>query len=112
PHPDLYASLAGLLAALDSGEWAQSYVVWECDLLAGLGFGLDLGSCAATGANDDLAYVSPRTGRAVSREAGLPYHDKLLPLPRFLWRRASASQAEIVAGLALPTYFLLEHSLG
>src|SRR5260370_32148610 len=71
PHPDLYAALAGLLAAFDSGAWAQSYVVWECDLLAGLGFGLDLGSCAATGANDDLAYVSPRTGRAVSPEAGV-----------------------------------------
>src|SRR6266852_8183265 len=59
PHPDLYVSLAGLLEALDSGEWTQSYVAWECDLLAGLGFGLDLGSCAATGASDDLAYVSP-----------------------------------------------------
>src|SRR5271155_2495775 len=49
PHRDLYASLAALLGALDSGEWGQSYVAWECDLLAGLGFGLDLGSCAATG---------------------------------------------------------------
>ncbi len=111
PHGDLYGSLAGLLDALDSDEWAQSYVAWECDLLTGLGFGLDLGSCAATGASDDLAYVSPRTGRAVSRGAGLPYHDKLLPLPGFLWRRASASQAEIVAGLALTQYFLLHHVL-
>src|SRR5712691_8000053 len=80
----LLAALPGLLGALDSGEWAQSYVAWECDLLAGLGFGLDLGSCAATGASDDLAYVSPRSGRAVSRTAGLPYHDTLLPLPGFL----------------------------
>src|SRR6266478_4531763 len=111
PHADLYASLAGLLNALDSGEWAQSYVVWECDLLAGLGFGLDLGRCAATGANDDLAYVSPRTGRAVSRAAGQPYHDKLLPLPGFLWREVPASRAEIVAGLALTQYFLLHHVL-
>jgi DNA repair protein RecO (recombination protein O) len=111
PHANLYASLAGLLNALDSGEWAQSYVAWECDLLAGLGFGLDLGRCAATGASDDLAYVSPRSGRAVSRAAGLPYHDKLLPLPGFLWREAPASQAEIVAGLALTQYFLLHHVL-
>src|SRR5947207_10347463 len=109
PHGDLYASLAGLLAALDSGEWAQSYVAWECDLLAGLGFGLDLGSCAATGANADLAYVSPRTGRAVSRAAGLPYHDKLLPLPGFLWRRAPAEPDDIVAGLVLTRHFLLHH---
>src|SRR6266404_5000801 len=65
PHRDLYASLAGLLEALDSGPWAQSYVAWECDLLAALGFGLDLASCAATGASDDLAYVSPRSGSAV-----------------------------------------------
>ena len=111
PHGDLYASLAGLLEALDSGEWAQSYVAWECDLLAGLGFGLDLGSCAATGASDDLAYVSPRTGRAVSRAAGMPYHDKLLSLPGFLWREVPASRAEIVAGLALTQYFLLHHVL-
>jgi len=111
PHGDLYASLAGLLAALDSGEWAQTYVAWECDLLTGLGFGLDLGSCAATGASDDLAYVSPRTGRAVSRAAGMPYHDKLLPLPGFLWREVPGSRAEIVAGLALTQYFLLHHVL-
>jgi DNA repair protein RecO (recombination protein O) len=111
PHGNLYAALAGLLGALDSDEWAQSYVAWECDLLAGLGFGLDLGSCAATGAIDDLAYVSPRSGRAVSREAGLPYHDKLLPLPGFLWRAGTANQAEIVDGLVLTQYFLLHHVL-
>jgi DNA repair protein RecO (recombination protein O) len=118
PHADLYRSFAGLLGALDSaGGWAPSYVVWECDLLAGLGFGLDLGSCAATGARDDLAYVSPRSGRAVSRTAGAPYHDKLLPLPGFLWRDTPASQQEpvgqqdIVAGLALTGYFLMHHVL-
>ncbi len=81
----------GCWTALDSEPlWAQSYVAWECDLLAGLGFGLDLACCAATGATDDLAYVSPRSGRAVSRDAGRPYHDKLLPLPDFLWREAPA----------------------
>ena len=111
-HGDLYASLAGLLETLDSApDWAKSYVAWECDLLAGLGFGLDLGSCAVTGASDDLAYVSPRTGRAVSRAAGMPYHDKLLPLPGFLWREGAASRADIVAGLALTQYFLLRHVL-
>jgi DNA repair protein RecO (recombination protein O) len=99
------------LDALDSGDWAQSYVAWECELLAGLGFGLDLTRCAATGATDDLAYVSPRSGRAVSRAAGLPYHDKLLTLPGFLWREAPASRAEIVAGLDLTKYFLVHHVL-
>jgi DNA repair protein RecO (recombination protein O) len=120
PHGDLYRSFAGLLDALDSAPglasfWAQFYVVWECDLLAGLGFGLDLASCAATGALDDLAYVSPRSGRAVSRTAGAPYHDKLLPLPGFLWRETPADQPasrpDIVAGLALTGYFLLRHVL-
>ncbi len=76
-----------------------------------MGFGLDLTRCAATGTSDDLAYVSPRSGRAVSRAAGMPYHDKLLPLPGFLWREVPANQAEIVAGLALTQYFLFHHML-
>ncbi|HLY47525.1 MAG TPA: DNA repair protein RecO [Stellaceae bacterium] len=112
PHPALYGSLAALLGALDSPDgWATIYVAWECGLLAALGFGLDLASCAATGTNQDLAYVSPRSGRAVSREAGRPYHDKLLPLPEFLWREGTASAADIVAGLALTGHFLLHHLL-
>jgi DNA repair protein RecO (recombination protein O) len=112
PHADLYAAFAGLLAALDSpGGWAAAYVRWECRLLAALGFGLDLGHCAATGSSQNLAYVSPRSGRAVSREAGLPYRDKLLPLPEFLWRAASAGPADIVAGLSLTGHFLRNHVL-
>src|SRR5260370_585266 len=80
----------------DSGEgWEQSYVAWECGLPTALGFGLDLGRCAVTGTSEDLAYVSPRTGRAVSRSAGTPYHDKLLPLPGFLWREAPATRPDI-----------------
>jgi DNA repair protein RecO (recombination protein O) len=129
PQGELYASFAGLLGALDSAlrsapglvnSWVLSYVVWECDLLRGLGFGLDLGRCAATGATHDLAYVSPRSGRAVSRTAGAPYHDKLLPLPDFLHRDMPpgepggelVGQSEIVAGLTLTGYFLLHHVLG
>jgi DNA repair protein RecO (recombination protein O) len=95
----------------DSGlDWAVVYVAWECVLLASLGFGLDLTRCAATGSAHDLAYVSPRSGRAVSREAGRPYHDKLLPLPGFLWREAAPATAEdIVDGLATTRHFLLHH---
>jgi DNA repair protein RecO (recombination protein O) len=112
PHADVFASFAGLLDALDSGrEWPLHYVSWERDLLASLGFGLDLSRCAATGATADLAYVSPRTGRAVSREAGRPYHDKLLPLPAFLWCAADADRPQIVAGLELTGHFLLHHVL-
>ena len=112
PNAELYEAFAALLAALDSASsWPQCYVAWECGLLAALGFGLDLGHCAVTGAADDLAYVSPRTGRAVSRAAGAAYRDKLLPLPDFLWRDAPARGGDIVAGLALTRHFLLHHLL-
>jgi len=110
PHPDVFASFAALLAALDSAtDWPVRYVGWERDLLAALGFGLNLTRCALTGATTDLAYVSPRTGRAVSREAGLPYRDKLLVLPNFLWRDASADGGEIILGLGLTEHFLMHH---
>jgi DNA repair protein RecO (recombination protein O) len=111
PHRDVYDAFAALVVALDSAEWAQYYVAWERDLLAALGFGLDLSRCAVTGHNQDLAFVSPRTGRAVTREAAEPYRDKLLPLPEFLCRQAAATQSDIVAGLNLTGYFLDRHVL-
>jgi len=112
PHADVFAGLAALLGALDSAaDWPARYVEWECALLAALGFGLDLTRCAATGVTADLAYVSPRSGRAVSRLAGRPYHDKLLPLPDFLWTDVVADAAQIAAGMRLTEYFLLHHVL-
>ncbi|MBV9860153.1 MAG: DNA repair protein RecO [Alphaproteobacteria bacterium] len=112
PHGDIFAAFAELLAALDSGtDWPERTVVWEIRLLAALGFGLDLSQCTVTGATADLAYVSPRTGRAVCRAAGRPYHDKLLQLPEFLWRSATAKRADVVAGLRLTEYFLTQHLL-
>lgn len=90
PHPDLFVSLDALMIALDDEGWAETYARWEVGLLAELGFGLDLTACAATGVTEDLRYVSPRTGRAVSAEAGLPYHEKLLSLPSFLTDRGNA----------------------
>src|SRR5579864_5373083 len=111
PHGDVYQGFAGLIEALDSRDWARRYVTRECTLLGALGYGLDLTSCAATGANDDLAYVSPRSGRAVSRSAGMPYHDKLLALPDFLWRDTPPDRTDIVAGLALTGHFLHHHLL-
>jgi DNA repair protein RecO (recombination protein O) len=110
PHPDVFASFESLLDALDSAtDWPARYVGWERDLLAALGFGLDLGCCAVTGATTDLAYVSPRTGRAVSRAAGLPYHDKLLALPEFLWRSEPADRDQIALGMTLTGHFLVRH---
>jgi DNA repair protein RecO (recombination protein O) len=111
PHRDIYEAFATLIGDLDSRDWAQHYVVWERDLLAALGFGLDLSRCAVIGHNQDLAFVSPRTGRAVSREAAEPYRDKLLPLPEFLWRDTPAARPDIIAGLHLTGYFLDRHVL-
>ena len=114
PYPQVYGALGHLLDALEASErWAETVVRWELVLLRELGFGLDLTSCAATGAVEDLAYVSPRSGRAVSREAAAPYRDKLLRLPPFLARpeddATSAATADIVAGLRLTGWFLEKH---
>jgi DNA repair protein RecO (recombination protein O) len=110
PHRNVYLSLARLIEALDSDvDWPARYVRWEQDLLGALGFGLDFGRCPAPGETADLAYVSPRTGRAVSRTAGLPHHDKLLRLPEFLWRDAPADEAQLVVGMILTGHFLAHH---
>lgn len=110
PHPELYRSLSGLLEALESPGWGAAYVRWELSLLAELGFGLDLGSCAATGANDELAWVSPNSGRAVSLSAGEPWRDRLLPLPAFLSPAGGPADAGAVAdGLRLAGWFLERH---
>ncbi|MPY71463.1 MAG: DNA repair protein RecO [Alphaproteobacteria bacterium] len=114
PHPALFEGLAGLLAALPHPGWAAAYVRWELALLTELGFGLDLGSCAATGAAEGLTYVSPRSGRAVSAAAGEAWRDRLLPLPGFLTQGPSQETTAntIADGLRLTGYFLARHALG
>jgi len=77
--------------------------------LSELGFGLDLTSCAGGGAADDLAYVSPKTGRAVSRAAAAPYIERLLPLPGFLVGRTENDPQAIGQGLTLTAHFLARH---
>lgn len=107
PHPKVYDDLAGLLAALPDADWPSAYVRWELALLADLGFGLDLSACAATGRNDQLAYVSPKSGRAVSLAAGEPYRQKLLELPAFVLSPGAVGGPEDIArGLKLTGYFL------
>ena len=100
-----------MLDWLDDPVVAGALIVrFELRMLEELGFGLDLERCAATGTNDDLAYVSPKTGRAVSRSAGEPYRDRLLALPRFLYeRQADAGPEEIIAAFRLTGYFLARH---
>lgn len=116
PHETIFDAAAILLDAVASGEfshWGPLYVRWELGVLDALGFGLDLTQCAATGATNDLRYVSPKSGRAVSGTAGEPYRERLFELPAFLLasRDASASMAEIAAGLRLTAYFLLDRVL-
>lgn len=109
PHPALYTALSAILDDLGEPLAAGELVVrFELVMLAELGFGLDLSHCAATGRKDDLAFVSPKTGRAVSLSAGEPYRDRLLPLPRFLAARDEGppSQGDLAASFGLTRYFL------
>ncbi|MDA7948273.1 MAG: DNA repair protein RecO [Hyphomicrobiaceae bacterium] len=110
PHQPLYDVTKLVLEAFSEGEhWPALLVRWEFALLDELGFGLDLDECAATGTTEDLIYVSPKTGRAVSRGAGAPYADKLLALPAFLLPGngggASPSDRDVADGFALTSYF-------
>jgi DNA repair protein RecO (recombination protein O) len=109
PHPAAHAALLALLDALPAESWPSVYVHWELALLRDLGFGLDLTSCAATGVNDGLAYVSPKSGRAVSLVAGQPYRDKLLVLPRFLAEGGEGDRQAVLDGLKLTGFFLDRH---
>jgi len=108
PHPNLYEISLFVLSFLDDdGIWPALFVRWELALLAELGFGLQLSACAG-GGNDDLVYVSPKSGRAVSASAGEPYKDRLLRLPAFLVadRAHGVTARDIHDGLALTGYFL------
>jgi DNA repair protein RecO (recombination protein O) len=115
PHPDLFAGFARLLEALaaegaDGPTWLRRYVLWEAELLAGLGFGLDLKSCAVTGDTQSLSFVSPRTGRAVAKDAARGYEQRLLALPPFLIaEEAPLREGDVAAGLRLTGHFLRAH---
>ncbi len=108
PQRTLYDATLELLQGLERDDWAVAYVRWECRCLAELGFGLDLTQCAVTGQAEDLVFISPRSGRAVSRDAGQPYADRLFALPSFLGSDASPppSAHSIVAGLEMTGHFL------
>jgi DNA repair protein RecO (recombination protein O) len=110
PHPRAYHGLTHLIGALAADDrWAIAYVEWEMALLEELGFGLDLTHCAATGSTAELIYVSPRSGQAVSAEAGAPYRGKLLPLPAFLRGEAKAARPQpqdLLDALRLAGFFL------
>jgi DNA repair protein RecO (recombination protein O) len=114
PHPRCFQGLVSLVARLGGGaqRLLPDYVRWEALLLEELGYGMDLSACALTGVTDDLAWVSPRTGRAVGAAAGEPWRDRLLPLPAFLLAEdrpganAPSGPPDWLAGLRLTGHFL------
>ena len=112
-EPVLFQGFTNLIESLQTDDWPQTFVAWELNLLRELGFGLDLTCCASTGQIDDLIYVSPRTGRSVSKEAGIPYAKNLLPLPTFLVDQHSKTPKwpDILDGFKLTSYFLEHHVL-
>ncbi|MFT9384406.1 MAG: DNA repair protein RecO [Acetobacter orientalis] len=119
PCPLLFAQTVKLLTflgvdpALSEREGLPQVVRWELALLADLGFGLDLSCCAVSGATTGLAYVSPRTGRAVTQEAAGAWQDRLLPLPDFLLTEDdTGTLQDWVAGLKLTGYFLARDAYG
>lgn len=115
PYPRLFNALNVVLEHLEAPDAAAALLIrFELELLQDLGTGLDLETCAATGQKDDLVYVSPRSGRAVSRDAGMPYHDKLLPLPSFLLdgQRQAGSELtwqDVMQGFELTSFFVSRH---
>lgn len=111
PHADLYDLTAALLTRLGGDDWAACYADFERGVLEALGFGLHLDVCAATGTTEDLRYVSPKSGCAVSGAAGAAYADRLLRFPEIFRRTSIGSGADVVAGLDVTGYFLQRHVL-
>jgi DNA repair protein RecO (recombination protein O) len=112
PHAAIHGALETILDHLHNPHLAAPMIArFELDFLAELGFGLDLSACAATGATTDLIYVSPRSGRAVSREAGEAYRDKLMRLPAFLHDDSETAPAkDVTDAFALTGFFLDRHA--
>ena len=107
PHPVLYRRSGQLLDLLGQDNlWPLAYLRWEAALLNEMGYGLDLDACAVTGATDDLCYVSPKSGRAVSRQGAGDWVERLLPLPPALLGQGQGGNKEIADGLETTGYFL------
>lgn len=109
-YPQLYSRTLGVLDLLgEPALWPLAYLRWEMGLLEDLGFGLDLSACAATGRTDNLIYVSPKTGRAVSAQGAGDWADRLLPLPPVMLRQGDAPDTEIAEAFRTTGYFLDQH---
>ncbi len=107
PHELLYRRSLALFDLLGTNEaWPVIYLRWELLLLEEMGFGLDLGRCAVTGGRDDLVYVSPKSGRAVSAQGAGDWADRLLPLPPILMGQGVGPTSEVLDGLRTTGHFL------
>jgi DNA repair protein RecO (recombination protein O) len=108
PHEELFEMADHIVMRFTARDAAAIALArFELALLGALGFGLDLDACALTGATDDLAWVSPKSGRAVTRSAGAPWRERLLPYPAFLQNTNDEASAEEIAGaFRLTGYFL------
>ncbi len=109
PYAALYTESCALLDRLGQDGWLRAYLQWELALLAQTGYGLDLRRCAVTGASEGLAYVSPRTGRAVSRAGAGDWAPRLLPLPPGLDGAGAMDRDGLLVGLHLTGHFLAHH---
>ena len=110
-HHRLYTVVFNLINNLNNELYVKDYIIFEVNLLAELGFGLDFSECAGGGDKNNLAYISPKTGRAVSYEKGFPYRDKLFTLPQFLLKDVLASENDLKNALKMTGYFLQKNIL-
>lgn len=118
PYPGIYQEISTLLESLKQDDWKESYVHFEHRVLQEMGFALKLEECCISGSTEELAYVSPKTGRAVTKEHGAPYHEKLLALPAFLLEKEKTAESfqDLAQGFHLMGYFfqthMMEHAYG
>jgi DNA repair protein RecO (recombination protein O) len=111
-HPGVFKGLLHLIAHLDQGDPVAELVLWECGLLSELGYGLDLAACAVTGRRENLAFVSPKSGRAVSEEGAGLWRERLLRLPPFLTRDAPPEKDDLIDAMRLTGHFLSRDVFG
>tara|TARA_Y100000588_G_C14184182_1_gene895106 strand:+ start:60 stop:791 length:732 start_codon:yes stop_codon:yes gene_type:complete len=115
PAPEIYHGLLALMSTMlteDVEVWLAAYIRWEIGFLSESGFSLDLERCAVTGTNENLVFVSPKSGRAVSASVGNKYRTRLLALPGFLTQKGFKGRKEFTDGLKLTEYFLSKHIFG
>lgn len=110
PYPELFGGFQTLVANIcESDNWYASYLMFELDLLKYLGFGLDFYKCAVTGNKNDLYYLSPKTGRAVTFEVGKPYEDRLFRIPEFILHSTNVEKQDFQEGLAITGFFIKKY---